>query len=413
MSKKGTIYLDNNGTTARCRFALEELIKWSSEPFNASTTSKYGLSATKLMEDSIKAIKKHCGSPNYSVIFTSGASESNSLILRSVAEAYKFNTKMTPHIIISATEHKSIIDCCSVMEKYGLATYTAIEPNIRGCIAPEEVQNALKTNTALISIIGANNELGCINNVKEIGAIAHKNKVPFHSDFVQLFGKFKINLQKYNIDSISVSFHKLGGPIGCGLLVINNNLIRGYGLMAQIHGTQQMGLRGGTQNIPAIASSIVALKHTFEGRDAKNRKLLALKQYTLSKLGNAIPFADFATYLDPTSKHKPAEFVLLGQVDNAKSLPNTILLSIAKNKGKSFCNVALKNELEKRNIIVSIGSACNTKSKNASHVLNAIKAPPVIKRGVIRISLCDTNTKKELDTFISVYLTAIKKQLSL
>lgn len=408
---KETIYFDNNGTTARCRVALDELMKWSAEPINASTGSKYGVMATKMLNDGTKYIQRHCSAPDYSVIFTSGASESNCLILRSVAEAYRYNTKMVPHIITSAVEHNTILECCRVLQMYGAATTTVLPVDIRGCVAPSDVEKAIKSNTALISIIAANNELGSINDLEAIGKIAHKNKIPFHSDFVQLFGKFRLNLPSMHVDSISVSFHKLGGAVGCGLLLINNNLIKGYKLNAQIHGTQQLGLRGGTQNVPAIASSIVAMEQSFEHRDAKNKRLLAKKNYLLTELAKQFPFADYATYLDATAKHKKIELVLLGQTDSAKSLPNTVLLAIAKNSGKSFCNVELKHELEKNNIIVSIGSACNTKSKKASHVLDAIKAPPVIRKGVIRISFCDSNTKDEIDTFVATYVRAVRKQI--
>lgn len=410
--KKNSIYLDNNATTETCKPSIEATIKWLREPINPSSDSKYGNDARKMLEAGCKYIQTHCSAKNYSVIYTSGASESNSLIIRSTVEAYLKYKRIKPHLITSLTEHKSILKTCDSLRQLGMLDVTYVSPGISGCIPVSLIQNAVKSNTCMISIMAANNELGCINNLKSIGSFAHEKKIPFHSDFVQVFGKFKYNLPEHNIDAISVSFHKLYGPTGCGLLVVNNDLIKGYGLDSQIAGTQQNGLRGGTQNVPAIAGSLAAMKHTFKDRKKKNDKLYVFRKFIMDEIGKNFDIGDYKKYVDNATPDdaKSFEIVFLGQNNNKLSLPNTILISIVKNEGVSFCNVNLKKALDKSGIIVSIGSACNTLSPTASHVLQAIKAPDVIKKGVIRVSLCDTTTKKDINCFLKIFIKAVNDQ---
>jgi cysteine desulfurase len=410
--KGGLVYLDNNATTATCKTSYDATIKWMKDPTNPSTDSKRGIQARNMLEEGREYIRNHCSAKNYTVIYTSGASESNSLIIRSTVEAYFKHKKVKPHIITSLTEHNSILDTCKSLRDLQLLDITFIAPNIKGCIPPALIKQAILPNTCLISIMAANNELGCINNLKEIGTIAHESKVPYHSDCVQVFGKFKYNLPLNNIDAISVSFHKLYGPLGCGLLIVNNDFIEGYKLESQIAGTQQNGLRGGTQNVPAIAGSIAAMKYTFKNRDKKNKHLFALKKYIIDEISKVFKIGDFKNYAtrDKITNVEPLEIIFLGQIDEKYSLPNTLLLSVAKNTGSVFCNVKLKKALDKSGIIVSIGSACNTSSPNASHVLDAIRAPDVIKKGVIRVSLCDTTTKKEIQSFIDIFTMAVAAQ---
>ena len=269
------------------------------------------------------------------------------------------------------------------------------------------IESKIKNNTALISIMHANNELGTINDVKRIGQIAHSRNIPFHTDAVQTFGKYKPNMKKNNIDALSMSFHKLYGPMGVGMIIINNEFIQGYGLCSIISGSQQYSLRGGTENVPGIAGSLAALIDNFKNRKKKNQKLLTLKKHICDTLGGSIPFGEYKTYFSKPPKRN--EFVILGA---KKSLPNTLLLSFAKNIGPPFCNSKLKKFLNQNNIIVSIGSACSTRSTKASHVLEAIKAPAVIKRGVIRISLSDKSTKKEINTFCKYLIRGISSQCS-
>lgn len=420
------IYLDNNGTTRICKDSIKAMVIWLDARANPSSDSIVAKKSKELLDCARKYILKHCGTSQnkYTVIFTSGASESNCFILRAVTESYWRCTNKKPHIITSATEHKSIIKCCNSLKTSGSADITFIEPNAYGCISPELIKKSITSRTALISIMASNNEIGCINNIKNIGAVAHAKNIPFHTDAVQSFGKYKISLPKNNIDALSSSFHKLYGPMGIGLLIISNDLISGYGITGQISGTQQSELRGGTENVPAIAGAIAALKHTFTDRDKKNNKLATLKKQLLYELEQSIPRGKYENYF---AKKKPTrnEFFLFGPVPNDNTrvpnvLPNTALLCFVKNaapksqasNNNTFCNINLKKGLSRKNIIVSIGSACSTTSTHASHVMYAIKAPDIVRQGVVRVSMSDSTTKAEISTFVKELVICVKKQMT-
>ena len=412
---KKIIYLDNNGTTKICKKSKEKIIAWLCCCTNPSSDSKLA-SKTKDMIDATKNyILKHNGIiNNYTVLFTSGASESNSMIIKSVTESYKRHKKMIPHVIISAIEHKCIIECCKLLNSDGLITLTIIEPNAYGYISYMDVEKSINNNTALISIMYANNEIGSINDIKKIGSIAHKHNIPFHTDAVQIYGKIKINIFENNIDALSMSFHKMYGPMGLGMLILNNQLISGYQIKGQISGSQQHQLRGGTENVPGIAGIIPAIKDTFLNRNTKNSKMLKQKKRIVKELEKSITRGEYKTYFDKTEK-KENEFVVIGNPDIEKEmLPNTLLIAFVKNinTSKPFCNVNLKKRLNSKNIIVSIGSACSTKDPDASHVLVAIKAPLKIKQGVIRISLSDNTIDKELDIFIKELIKSVVIQFN-
>jgi cysteine desulfurase len=423
-SKKRTssnklIYLDNNGTTLICPEAETVYKKWL-KCYNASSSSSVSKSAKQMMEKVKKNILKHCSTTqkDYTVVFTSGATESNCFILRSTAEAYSRIKKVKPHIIISSIEHHSILECAKSMVEAGYAEISKVEPNMYGCILPEDVEKEIKPNTCLISIMYANNETGAINNIPKIGEIAHAKKIPLHSDSVQLFGKYPVNLKKSNLDVFSASFHKLYGPKGIGLLIIKNDLVKGYDIKGQICGSQQEGLRGGTENLPAIASSAEALKCAFKNRKSKNAKLLKMRNYIIDNIikSKLVKLGKYCNYLgDPIpGKEKDNEIVILGPPRDKPNyyLPNTLLLSVAKNKGKEFCNVDFKKDLDEMGIVLSIASACLTSSDKASHILTAIGAPPVIKRGTLRISVGDYNTMEEIKIFVKKFLTLLKDHLA-
>lgn len=258
----------------------------------------------------------------------------------------------------------------------------------------------------------ANNEIPVINNIEDIGVVAHKNRIPLHSDCVQIFGKFKVDMIRNNIDVLSASAHKFYGPKGMGILIVNNKLIEGYGLKGEINGSQQHGLRGGTENIPGIASTLEALKWTFSNRKKKNQKLFKMREHFLEKISKHFIMGNIVDYINEDADHGSIEIVSLGPPADKQGfiLPNTVLLSIAKTRGKPFCNIELKKWLDGKNCVISIGSACLTNSDKASHVLSAIGAPPVIKRGVIRVSFGDYNVINEIDKFVNVLKEGIEKQ---
>lgn len=413
------VYFDNNATTLICQPAKKVHTEWLS-CYNASSDSKIAKPAKALLEKAQDVILAHCGvsSATHTALFTSGATESNCLIIKSCVKAYKKKliekgSELKPHVIASELEHHSIRECLADLEESGDIEVTLVEPTIYGNVLADDVEKSIRPNTCLITVMFANNEVPVINNIEDIGAIAHKHRIPLHSDCVQIFGKYKIDVKKNNIDALSASAHKFYGPKGVGVLIIDNNLIEGYGLTAEIHGSQQHGLRGGTENIAGIASMMVALKTAFQNRKSKNQKLFKLRDTLLSKLAKVYKIANYSDYLDDSKTDKEdIELISLGPPEDKKGfiLPNTVLLSIAKNRGKPFCNVELKKFLDSKNFVVSIGSACLTKSDKASHVLTAIGAPPVIKRGVIRISFGDNNTIEEINKFVKALQQAIDKQ---
>lgn len=410
---KRIIYLDNNGTTKLCKEGKCSMVKWLDRYANPSTNSIISKDASELINLTKKQILAHCDAKDYTVVITSGASESNCLILRSTADAYRFHTDKTPHIITSAIEHKSILDCCGDLVTKKLATVSFVEPDMYGCTRPQNIEKEITENTALISVMIANNEIGCINNIKEIGRIAHEHKIPLHTDAVQYFGKYRISLPEYNIDAMTVSLHKFHGPVGIGLLIVANNLIEGYGLNGQISGTQQNNLRGGTENIAAISACIPTLKHVFTSRSSKNERLYKLREQLISGLENKIKKGNFSSYLGE-NKNTANEFIVLGPPP-PYVLPNTILLSFVKNttEGEPFCNGKLKKYMSDNGVIVAVGSACSTDCKSASHVINALKAPPAVRQGVIRISMSDLTTPQEIKKTIPLLIKGVRKQMSL
>lgn len=414
---KKVIYVDNNGTTLISDKAKNTYIEWLS-CYNPSTDSKISKSASKIIEKSSDYILNLCNTStaDYTVIYTSGASESNCLAIRSCVKAFKnkleeYDTDILPHVIVSSLEHNATMSCIKDLVDTGMIEVSYIKPSKYGNILSKDVEKEIKDSTCLVSIMSANNEIPVINNIKKISDICHKYSKPLHTDAVQVFGKYKIDLVKNGIDMLSASSHKFYGPKGVGLLILSNKLIKGYNLKAEINGSQQYNLRGGTENVPAIASTMVALKDVHNKRDEKNKKLLRLREYFLKEVSKIIPMEKYETYLEDI-EHKNLELVSLGPPDNKREfiLPNTILIAVCKNKGKPFCNVNLKKYLDSKGIIVSIGSACNTNKKKSSHVLDSIGAPSVIKRGVIRISFGDKNTLKEVKILVKEFINGIYKQ---
>jgi cysteine desulfurase len=416
-------YFDNNGTTLINEAAKKEYMKWIS-CYNASTSSRLAKPSKKLLISANDFILAHSGvsTATHTAVFTSGGTESNCLIIRSCVKAYKKKlaergSDMRPHIILSAMEHPSIIKCVNDLVESGDVEASHVQPTIYGNVLPSDVEKEILPHTCLITIMYANNEVPVINNIREIGEIARSRHIPMHSDCVQVFGKYKINMKKDNIDALSVSCHKFYGPKGVGLLIISNVLIEGYGLTGEINGSQQNGLRGGTEDIAGIASFIVAVKVAFTNRKQKNIKLYNMRTRLLEKLEKNFEFSEFGNYVynDSFSDEKPdLELVSIGPPEDKRGfiLPNTVLLAVCKNRGRPFCNIDLKDYLDKKGFVVSVGSACSTSSSQASHVMNSIGASDVIKRGVIRISFGDTNTIREVDKFVDELTRGIKIQCS-
>lgn len=415
------IYLDNNATTIVPPNVIRTIVNWINKGNPSADYASAG-ECKKMMKEFREYLASRCKFINYEpdtkykpsdlkkvyhIVFTSGASESNNYLLRSVVKSYRFHKKgVIPHIITSAIEHKSIINCAQDLVSMNQIELTIINPDNFGFIDPEDVRKAIRPNTCLISIMSANNETGAINNIKKIGEIAHASQVPFHTDAVQTFGKFLISPVEFNVDAFSVSFHKLHGDKGVGLLVIRKQFVDGYKLLPEICGSQNCGLRGGTENISGIAGAYEATKLSWANRVEKNNTMLSIKKRMIELMIKKVPSQTYREYLESPLK-TPIQLVFLSTTEKTY-LPNTLLLSVVKRTKPDMCNIDLKKQLEANGVIVSIGSACNTSSSKASHVLSSMGVDMLIRRGTIRISLGDENRLEEADSFVNILVKILR-----
>lgn len=402
-----SVYLDNNASTIIPNEVKKEIVEW----INCGNPSTlYGKSdeCKQLMKNLRNYIARKCGFSlkKYCILFTSCASESNNTIIRSVCDSYAAKTNKFPHVVTSQIEHKSILECLENMEKLNLAEVTYVKP-YNGVIRPIDVKDALQDNTCLISIMHGNNETGAMNNIKSIGLMAKQKGIPFHVDAVQTFGKYCFNPTELNVDAYSVSLHKLHGPLGIGLLIISKDLVDVYELCPIIAGAQNDHLRGGTENMPAIAGAFTALKYNFEKREEKNDHILMLKKYLISELKKYIPYELLSEY--PNDELVRIKIVQISP--NRNCMCNTLLISVL-DRQDDLCNKKICEELSKRNICIGTGSACNSNSsRNVSHVLDAMDIPDELTKGVIRISLSHMNTKDDIDKFVRELCLMLKRRL--
>jgi cysteine desulfurase len=453
MDLSNYIYLDNNANTIISDATKDEIYKWMNTG-NASSTYAEEFGTKSLIERFKLNIAKMCEFDlnDYTIIINSGASESNNFILRSTTASYIFHKRKQPHVIVSATEHKSLLECAKSLKDEKIIELTIVKPNKKGKITINEIKNVLQSNTCLVCVMHSNNETGIINEVDYIGAfLASRNpSIPFYVDCVQTFGKFPVRPSKRNITAFCASFHKLGGPIGIGVFVGYTNFVKGYKLHPEICGSQNNGMRGGTENIPYIAGAFSAMKETFLLRDKKNKDLFALQLYTLRYLMNNIPTSFYEDWEEEnlinitghpnykgTGEPPQVEMVVFGsnildpQERYKYIIPNTLLLSFIKHKTKKnttnisenfvegggnpsvnarpICNFMLAAKLKEANIIVGLGSACNTGHR--SHVLDAMDVPDVVANGTIRVSYGDKNVPKDSQDFVRELLFAIKALL--
>jgi len=408
-----TIYLDNNSTTFMPKSVIREMIAWMNKG-NASSSYASGVEC----KEKILAVKKFiagvCGisQDDYNIIFNSGASEGNAYILRCVVDSYYAKTKVKPHIITSAIEHKSILSCLKDLESLERVSITYINPDKLGFIHANNIEEKIQKNTALIVVMSANNETGAINDVKKIGTMAHKHNIPYYCDCTQSFGKIPLNPDIYNVDAFTLSFHKLHGPPGIGVLIVKKSFYDGFQIKPLIAGSQNDGLRGGTENIPAIAGAHQAMRTVYKNRKNKNDMLVKKKIFIIKELSKHIPCKSLSSYWEEKSSNpkyqNSIEVIFITGEDPLNYLCNTLLLTVVKRTSPMICNSIMKNMLEKHNVIVSIGSACNTQSKYASHVVNAMDFDIFLKKGLLRISLCDDTTYDDLKQFIVAFLMVIK-----
>ena len=384
------IYLDNNATTPIDSAAIREATKWMRRTVNASTNTPDAHEAQVMLNRFRRLIKNRLRARNHHVLFTSGASESNSTVIQTVVRAYRELKQQRPHIIINVSEHKSIIACAQKLARAKEADVTYLSNTHTGRIVLDELKNAFRKNTCLVAVMFANNETGTIQDVERIGQMCKRRKVVFHCDAVQAFTKAPIHVSKCHITSLSASFHKCHGPTGVGLLLLSDAFVRKWHIQSLIDGTQQEQLRGGTLNTAGIAASYVCVRNAFRNMRRNMAKTKSLQRYLLRLLSKKFDVVDH----DPkrTSVERPTAIVL----GDDNKLTTTLLVALVDSEQPELCNAVVKKRLLKSKVIVSVGSACNTSSKYASHVLNAIGANKLIRRSVIRISWTSKNTKKDI-----------------
>lgn len=423
------IYLDNNATTIMPPPVIKAMVQWINQG-NPSADYASARRCRELLAKFRQYIADKCGfdlvecgvdepcpklsSSDYRIVITSCASESNNTIMRSAVESYRFNIGEVPHLVISAVEHKSALECARELAKYELAEVTTVRPNDLGFVLPEDVDAAIRPNTCLVCVMHANNETGAINNIKKIGEVAHRHNVPFYTDAVQTFGKFLLNPIQNNVDAFCASFHKFHGPPGIGLLVIKEQFLRGYKLSPIVCGAQNGGFRGGTENISLVAAAFEALKYTLNKRREKNTQMFENKKFIIHEIAKYVPTKTYREYLEDKTRTggKPNSLeVVFISTGERTYLPSTLLLSVVKRYKPKICNGKIKRALEDRGIIVSVGSACNTDSNKASHVLTAMDADELIRAGTIRVSLGDNTTREECKQFVNELLRIVKSNI--
>lgn len=374
------IYLDNAATTKVADSVVDAMLPYFKEYYgNASSIYQLGAKSKEALDESREYIAGTLGAKMNEIYFTAGGSESDNWAIKATADAYAQKGK---HIITSAIEHHAVLHTCEYLEKHGYeVTYVGVDEN--GVIKLDELKAAIRPDTILISVMFANNEIGTIQPIKEIGEIAKEHDILFHTDAVQAYAQVPINVDEMHIDMLSASGHKLNGPKGIGFLYIR----KGIKIRSFVHGGQQeRGRRAGTENIPGIVGLAAAAKRSFSMLEEKMKKEIELRDYLISRIEAEIPYCRL-------------------NGDRKKRLPNNVNFSFQFIEGESMLIL-----LDSKGIAASSGSACTSGSLDPSHVLLAIGLPHEIAHGSLRLTLSEENTKEEMD-YVVEQLTAILERL--
>lgn len=374
------IYLDNAATTKVADSVVDAMLPYFKEYYgNASSIYQLGAKSKEALDESREYIAGTLGAKTNEIYFTAGGSESDNWAIKATADVYARKGK---HIITSAIEHHAVLHTCEYLEKHGYeVTYVGVDEN--GVIKLDELKAAIRPDTILISVMFANNEIGTIQPIKEIGEIAKEHDILFHTDAVQAYAQVPINVDEMHINMLSASGHKLNGPKGIGFLYIR----KGIKIRSFVHGGQQeRGRRAGTENIPGIVGLAAAAKRSFSMLEEKMKKEIELRDYLISRIEAEIPYCRL-------------------NGDRKKRLPNNVNFSFQFIEGESMLIL-----LDSKGIAASSGSACTSGSLDPSHVLLAIGLPHEIAHGSLRLTLSEENTKEEMD-YVVEQLTAILERL--
>jgi cysteine desulfurase len=407
-------YFDNNGTTQPHSRVTRAMCRAANL---GNPSSAYASQARDIIASAKQLVASRVGG-DVTIIFNSGASEGNNHVFRSFALG-----RASPHFVVSSTEHITSIECAKSLARYSGASVTFVKPTPEGVTDPADVAAAISPDTVLVSVMHINNETGAKNDVAKIGEICEDRGVPLHVDAVQSFGKYRFPMRQWRVNFATISFHKLGGPAGCGALVTDSR----FPLHPLICGTQNGSMRGGTENVMGIAGALEAMRIAFKNRDAKNAKMREIKDYVAASLASEFPvmrFSEFSGESDDNiveaDPENPVGIVFIGPTlsasgmpDPARTAPNTLMVSVLKRSefSKHFCNNKLQEYMKSRGVIVSIGSACSAGKQGSSHVLTEMQAPFLVRCGVIRVSVGDRNTAKDAEKLVRVMVDGIKAQL--
>ena len=374
------VYLDNSATTKMDERVLEEMLPYLKEDYgNASSLYSLGRKSKKAIEDSREKVATILNCRPDEIYFTSGGSESDNTAIKGIARA---NRKKGKHIITSKIEHLAVLDTCKELEKEGFDV-TYLDVDSKGKVNIEELKKAIRKDTILISIMYANNEIGTIQDISEIGRIARENNVYFHTDAVQAVGNLDIDVQAQNIDSLSLSGHKFYGPKGIGVLYVRKN-VKFNKFIAGGH--QERNKRAGTENVANIVGLSKALEISYNELKEHREKILYLRNYYEEKV-----------------KQNIDNIIING--DEKNRLPGNSNISFIGVNGQD-----LLLNLDMIGICVSSGSACTSGSIDASHVLIALGVKEEVAKSSIRVSIGKYNTKEEIDYLVENLIEIVKRQ---
>ena len=367
---KKMIYLDNAATTRTAPEVVEAMLPYFSEFYgNASTVYEFGGMSKEAISKAREIIADAIGAKENEIYFTGGGSESDNWALKATAEAYKSKGR---HIITSKIEHHAILHTCEWLEQNGFEV-TYLDVDEFGVVKLEELKKAIRPDTILITIMFANNEIGTIEPVAEIGKIAREHGILFHTDAVQAFGQVPIQVDELNIDMLSASAHKLNGPKGIGFLYIR----KGIKIRSFLHGgAQERKRRAGTENVPGIVGFGKAVELALNSMEERAKRECELRDYLMERVLKEIPFTRV-------------------NGDRTNRLPNNVNFCFQFVEGESLLIM-----LDMKGICGSSGSACTSGSLDPSHVLLAIGLPHEIAHGSLRLTLGSDTTKEDMDTVV-------------
>lgn len=373
------IYLDNAATTKVRKEVLQEMEPYFTQYYgNPSAVYSFAEETKKAVEQAREIIADTMGAKQQEIYFTGGGSESDNWALKAVAEAYAHKGK---HIITTTIEHHAILHTCQYLEKKGFEiTYVNVDEN--GVILLEELRAAIRPDTILISVMAANNEIGTIEPLKEIGEIAKEHDILFHTDAVQAFAHIPINVDEMHIDMLSASGHKINGPKGIGVLYIRTGVKIGSFLHG---GAQERKRRAGTHNVPGIVGIGKATEILVKEQKEQIEQQTKLRDYLIDRVLQEIPYTRL-------NGHR------------TKRLPNNANFCFRFIEGESLLIL-----LDNNGICASSGSACTSGSLDPSHVLLAIGLPHEIAHGSLRLTLSHETTKEEIDVTVDKLKEIVEK----